>query len=75
MAPGVLDGSTAAHAVQQLTLNERKTRMRCFTEDAPDATMHFQIMDLGQQIFVWVAVGGAKLQNMYLAIQSKLVGL
>jgi hypothetical protein len=52
-----------------------RSRIHCFTEQAPDATIHFQIMDLGLQLYIWVAVGGAKLQNMYLAIQSKQVTL
>eukprot|EP00878_Enallax_costatus_P007930 GHUV01008295.1.p1 GENE.GHUV01008295.1~~GHUV01008295.1.p1 ORF type:complete len:162 (+),score=52.51 GHUV01008295.1:149-634(+) len=64
--------AAAADAVQQLTLTARKARMRCFSEIAPDATVHFQILDLGQQLFVWVAVGGAKFQNLYLAIQNRL---
>lgn len=50
-----------------------RSRIHCFTEQAPDATIHFQIIDLGLQLYIWVAVGGAKLQNMYLAIQSKQV--
>lgn len=50
-----------------------RSRIHCFTEQAPDATIHFQIIDLGLQLYIWVAVGGAKLQNMYLAIQPKQV--
>lgn len=50
-----------------------KARVNCFTEQAPDATIQFQIIDLGLQVYIWVAVGGAKLQNMFLAIQSKQV--
>jgi hypothetical protein len=54
-------------------LADLKARVHCFTEQAPDATIQFQIIDLGLQVYIWVAVGGAKLQNMYLAIQSKQV--
>lgn len=50
-----------------------RAKIHCFTEQAPDATIHFQLIDLGLQLYIWVAVGGAKLQNMYLAIQSKQV--
>jgi hypothetical protein len=50
-----------------------KANIRCFTEAAPDATLFFQIIDLGQQVYVWVSVGGAKFQNLYLAIQSRMV--
>ncbi|KAF6263446.1 hypothetical protein COO60DRAFT_1489739 [Scenedesmus sp. NREL 46B-D3] len=49
-----------------------KANVRCFTEAAPDATLYFQIIDLGQQLYVWVSVGGAKFQNLYLAIQSRM---
>jgi len=50
-----------------------RARVHCFSEQAPDATIQFQIIDLGLQLYIWVAVGGAKLQNLYLAIQSKQV--
>jgi hypothetical protein len=50
-----------------------KASIRCFTEAAPDATLYFQIIDLGQQVYVWVSVGGSKFQNLYLAIQSRMV--
>jgi hypothetical protein len=50
-----------------------KASIRCFAESAPDATLYFQVIDLGQQVYVWVSVGGAKFQNLYLAIQSRMV--
>lgn len=65
--------AAATASMARLTLNERHARMRCFVESAPDATIYFQVVDLGQQVYVWIAVGGAKLQNMYLAIQSRQV--
>jgi len=60
--------------LQQLTVCNRRARVHCFTEGAPDATIHIQLIDLGLQLYVWVGVGGAKFQNMYLAIQSRTVG-
>lgn len=67
--------TAAANALGSLQLADHPhANIRCFTEVAPDATIHFQIIDLGQQLYIWVAVGGAKFQNLYLAIQSRLVG-
>jgi hypothetical protein len=61
--------ATAAAAVAAAP----KANIRCFTEAAPDTTLYFQVIDLGQQVYVWVSVGGAKFQNLYLAIQSRMV--
>lgn len=47
--------------------------VRCFTEVTPEAAILFQVVDLGRQIYVWTGVGGAKLQNLYLAIASQTV--
>ncbi len=63
----------AADELSQLQLTDSRARMRCFTEQAPDATIYFQIIDLGLQLYIWIAIGGAKFQNLYMAIQSKLV--
>lgn len=67
------DAAAAAVAGLGLADDAAGARVHCFAEDAPDATLHFQIIDLGQQLFVWVAVGGAKLQNLFLAIQARQV--
>ncbi|KAF5835809.1 hypothetical protein DUNSADRAFT_6843 [Dunaliella salina] len=46
-------------------------KQRCFTETAPDATIHCQIIDLGRQVYVWASVGAnTKLNNLYMAIQT-----
>jgi hypothetical protein len=48
---------------------------RCLEVEANDgAVLHLQIVDLGRQYYVWVSVGGAKMSNMYLAIQTPTVG-
>lgn len=65
-----LEGDSSSSSSSATTT---RSRIHCFTEQAPDATLHLQIIDLGLQLYIWVAVGGAKLQNMYLAIQSKQV--
>ena len=50
-------------------------KQRCFVEQAPDATLYFQIIDLGRQLYVWASVGpGAKLKHLCMAIQAPAVG-
>lgn len=46
---------------------------RCFSMDAQESTLHFQIVDLGRQYYVWISAGGAKMSNLYLAIQTPAV--
>jgi hypothetical protein len=46
---------------------------KCFSENFPEGTIHFQVLDLGRQVFVWLSVGSPKLSNMFLAIDSPQV--
>ncbi|WIA36886.1 hypothetical protein OEZ86_008134 [Tetradesmus obliquus] len=64
--------AAAADAAAVAPAAAAKANIRCFTEAAPDATLFFQVIDLGQQVYVWVSVGGAKFSNLYLAIQSRM---
>lgn len=68
---------TPVTALTGLSLHEpaRSSGLRvvCFEETAPDALIHGQIIDLGCQIFVWLGVGGARLGNLMLAIQTRAV--
>jgi hypothetical protein len=44
--------------------------VRCFSEATPsDGRLDFQVIDLGRQLYVWVAVGGARMGNLAFAIQ------
>jgi hypothetical protein len=61
--------STTSSNAEQL-----RARVHCFSHQAPDAAVHFQILDLGQQLYIWMGVGDTpRLQNMYLAIQARHV--
>eukprot|EP00803_Ostreobium_quekettii_P002480 evm.model.scf_859EXC.3 EVM.evm.TU.scf_859EXC.3 scf_859EXC:26891-27946(+) len=40
-------------------------RTRCFSEELDGATVHFQVIDLGRQLYVWVSAAGPKLGNLY----------
>jgi hypothetical protein len=49
--------------------------IRAFSERAPDdsAVLHYQLVDLGKQLYVWIGGGGAGLPtvpNLHFAIQS-----
>jgi hypothetical protein len=49
--------------------------VRCFSEVTPsDGRLDFQIIDLGRQVYVWVAAGGAKLRNLSFAIAAPAAG-
>jgi hypothetical protein len=47
--------------------------VRCFHETTPEAVIYFQIINLGRQLYVWISVGSPKLDNMFFAIQSRVV--
>eukprot|EP00884_Botryococcus_braunii_P011633 jgi/Botrbrau1/20470/Bobra.145_2s0031.1 len=40
----------------------------CFSAEAMDTAVHFQIVDLGKQLYIWVASGSLKLGNISLAM-------
>ncbi|KAJ8467881.1 hypothetical protein OPV22_030433 [Ensete ventricosum] len=42
-------------------------QITCFTEDLHDVTLHFQIIRLAKQIFVWIGCNTAKFGHLYAA--------
>lgn len=52
---------------------EPTVQQRNFSMQSPDALLHFQILDLGRQYFIWVSAVGPKLDNLTLAIQTPSV--
>ena len=47
-------------------------RQRCFSLAAPgEATLHFQIIDLGQMYYVWLSAVDARLTNLNMAIKTR----
>lgn len=62
---------------QQQGLNHAAgcARQRCFTASSGESTLHFQVIDLGRQYYVWVSAVGPKLGNLYLAINTPTVGV
>ncbi|XP_073013054.1 uncharacterized protein [Typha latifolia] len=43
----------------------------CFTEDLHDVTLHFQIIKLVKQIYVWVGCNTAKFGHLYAAATTR----
>lgn len=48
-------------------------RQHTFTETTPDATLHFQILDIGRQIYVWMSTGTPSLSQLAFGIQTQAV--
>jgi hypothetical protein len=48
-------------------------RQHTFTETTPDATLHFQILDIGRQIYVWMSTGTTSLSQLAFGIQTQVV--
>lgn len=40
-------------------------QLTCFTEEAHDVTLHFQIISLTKQIYIWIGCNSAKLGHLY----------
>jgi hypothetical protein len=80
------NSATAAPSTSQPTTTTTTTRppptIRAFSERAPDgaggsdgAVVHYQLVDLGKQLYVWIGGAGAGLPtvpNLHFAIQSSL---
>lgn len=41
-----------------------------WTEQAPEVQLHFQVVDFGRQLFVWVSAGGSSLDNLHMTVPS-----
>lgn len=53
---------------------EQGIRRRCFSEKILDVSVHFQIVHLGRQLFIWIGADSTDLGNMYLAGNTRQVG-
>lgn len=47
----------------------------CFSEECDDVPVHFQLLLLAQQVYIWVALGAPRLGNLTLAMPTRLVGV
>lgn len=54
--------SSTSNGTQSSDVNVQLT---CFTEESHDVTLHFQIISLTKQIYVWIGCNSAKLGHLY----------
>lgn len=48
--------------------NNVNLQLTCFTKEARGATLHFQIINLPKQIYLWIGCNSAKLGHLYAEI-------
>lgn len=51
--------------------SEGSMQITCFTEDLHDVTLHFQIIKLSKQIYVWVGCNTTKFGHLYAAATTR----
>jgi hypothetical protein len=56
-----------------MAADETAMRQHTFSEALPDATLHFQIIDIGRQLYVWMSMGTANLTQLAFGIQTAVV--
>jgi proteasome assembly chaperone 4 len=52
-----------------------KLKLREFTESAVDSIIHFQILELEDQLYVWIGSGGARMESLHTAMMTKFDNL
>jgi hypothetical protein len=60
-----------AGGVSTLPTVETQLPLTQFTEVLADTPVHFQLLDLGEQLMVWIGTGGARLENLSVAMPTK----
>lgn len=45
--------------------SDANVQLTCFTEESHDVTLHFQIISLTKQIYIWIGCNSAKLGHLY----------
>ncbi|CAL8471945.1 g11487 [Coccomyxa elongata] len=76
---GAMNGNVSEHATAQTTevpstqppptaaAGAGRAVQHCFSEEILDNTVHFQIMDLGRQLYIWVGTGAAQMGSLAMA--------
>ncbi|KAG1671134.1 hypothetical protein FOA52_005386 [Chlamydomonas sp. UWO 241] len=67
MASSTTEPSAVVGEEQACGFSQRVFSME---SEAMEATLHFQILDLGRQYYIWISASGPKMANLYLAIQT-----
>ncbi len=47
----------------------------CFSEELLDSTVHFQVMDLGRQLYIWVGTSAAQMGSLCFASPTGTLSL
>mmetsp|Transcript_2359 Transcript_2359/g.4795 ORF Transcript_2359/g.4795 Transcript_2359/m.4795 type:complete len:138 (-) Transcript_2359:220-633(-) len=48
-----------------------RLKLREFTENAVDTIIHFQVLELVDQLYVWIGAGGARMESLHTAMNTK----
>ncbi|XP_078436324.1 proteasome assembly chaperone [Wolffia australiana] len=57
---------------EELAADEGTARTTSFSENADDVALHFQIIRLQKQIYVWIGCNSSKLGHMFAAAPTRL---
>ncbi|GAQ86520.1 hypothetical protein KFL_002940060 [Klebsormidium nitens] len=68
---GVKAGAEAAEATPVTHEQQLGIVQRCFSEEASDVVVHFQIIKFEQQYYVWVGCNSAAFGSLYAAVPTK----
>ena len=70
-AAAATDGVAALALAADAEQLRAPVSVRCFSEETPsDGRLDFQVVDLGRQLYVWVALGGARMPNLCFSIAT-----
>ncbi|KAH9606007.1 hypothetical protein KSS87_009492, partial [Heliosperma pusillum] len=67
----MVDPETAEASSQVTASKDAGVEITCFTEVFDEATVHFQIMRLNKQIYVWIGCDSAKMGSLYAAAPTR----
>ena len=65
--PGPHSGDVPQQQQQGGAAPSAAAMQHCVSEQVLDASVHFQIVDLGRQLYVWVGTGDARMGSMCVA--------
>ncbi|GIL63367.1 hypothetical protein Vafri_17435 [Volvox africanus] len=72
--PDTDEANTSSSSIRPTVCTSQRVsptvRQRNFVTQTHDAALHFQILDLGRQYYIWVSAVGPKLGSLYLAIKT-----
>ncbi|KAJ0973120.1 hypothetical protein J5N97_021079 [Dioscorea zingiberensis] len=70
-ADPLCNGSTSSSGNGVMGVDDDGAQITCFSEDVHDVVIHFQIIRLSKQIFVWIGCNSAKFGHMHAAAPTR----